>query len=501
MPVLPAPPGLTHEFPFGLRALPDRLPVRHLRLADVGTHPELPDHPVHQDLQVQLPHSREDRLARIRVGVHREGRILAHQLVQRKPQLLLVALGLRLHGDRNHRRRELDGLEHDGMLPIADRVAGRDVLEPDGGGDIAAVHFLDLLPLVGVHPQEPPHPFHRIPGGIVDPAPRLELPRVDPKEGQVPDEGVGHDLEDQAGEGLRVRSAPHRRGLPLPDDARHRWNVKRRREIGDNGIEQLLDPLVLERRPAQDGHELQPDRPLAQGPPKILLRDRLPLQVLFHQPVVGLRGRLDHLVPVGDRFRLVLRRDLLHVEVRPEGIVLEDKSLFRDQVDDASKLVLLAERYLHRNGHRVQPRAHHFQDPGEVRADPVHLVHKTDARHAVLVRLAPHRLRLRLHPFDRPENAHGAVEHPQAPLHLGGEIDVPGRVYDVDPVLLPEAGGGGRGDGDPALLLLLHPVHGGGTLVYLAQPVRNAGVIENTLRGRSLTRIDVGHDADISGSF
>ena len=43
----------------------------------------------------------------------------------------------------------------------------------------------------------------------------------------------------------------------------------------------------------------------------------------------------------------------------------------------------------------------------------------------------------------------------------------PGGVDDVDAVALPEAGGGGGGDGDAALLLLRHPVHGGGAVMGL----------------------------------
>ncbi len=58
--------------------------------------------------------------------------------------------------------------------------------------------------------------------------------------------------------------------------------------------------------------------------------------------------------------------------------------------------------------------------------------------------------------------------------------------------------GGGR-DGDPALLLLDHPVHGGGALVHLADLVRSAGVIEHPFRGGGLAGIDVGHDADVPG--
>ncbi len=62
----------------------------------------------------------------------------------------------------------------------------------------------------------------------------------------------------------------------------------------------------------------------------------------------------------------------------------------------------------------------------------------------------------------------------------------------------PEAVGRGRGDGDPALLLLDHPVHGGSALVDLAQLVVDAGVIEDPLGHRGLARVDVGHDPDVA---
>ena len=39
------------------------------------------------------------------------------------------------------------------------RVAGVDVLEADGRGDVAGAHFLDLAALVGVHLQQAPDAF------------------------------------------------------------------------------------------------------------------------------------------------------------------------------------------------------------------------------------------------------------------------------------------------------------------------------------------------------
>ena len=57
----------------------------------------------------------------------------------------------------------------------------------------------------------------------------------------------------------------------------------------------------------------------------------------------------------------------------------------------------------------------------------------------VLVGLAPHRLGLRLDAGDRVEHGDGAVEHAQRPLDLDREVDVAGRVDDVDAVVVPDS--------------------------------------------------------------
>ena len=57
--------------------------------------------------------------------------------------------------------------------------------------------------------------------------------------------------------------------------------------------------------------------------------------------------------------------------------------------------------------------------------------------HAVLVGLAPDRLGLRLDAGDAVEHGDGAVEHAQRALDLDGEVDVAGRVDDVDAVVVP----------------------------------------------------------------
>ena len=118
--------------------------------------------------------------------------------------------------------------------------------------------------------------------------------------------------------------------------------------------------------------------------------------------------------------------------------------------------------------------------------------------HGVLVGLAPHGHRLRLDAGDAVEDGDGAVEDAQRALDLGGEVDVAGGVDDVDLVVLPPAGRRGGRDGDAALLLLLHPVHGGGALVDLTDLVGDAGVEQDALGGGGLAGVDVRHDADVA---
>ena len=128
----------------------------------------------------------------------------------------------------------------------------------------------------------------------------------------------------------------------------------------------------------------------------------------------------------------------------------------------------------------------------------VHLVDEGDPRHAVLVGLMPDGLALGLDAFAGAEDHHAAVEHPQAPLHLGGEIDVAGRVDQVDLDVLPGEGDRGGVDRDAPLLLLGVVVGDGGALVDLAHAVAEAAVEQHPLGDGGLAGVDVGDHADVA---
>ena len=136
-----------------------------------------------------------------------------------------------------------------------------------------------------------------------------------------------------------------------------------------------------------------------------------------------------------------------------------------------------------------------------VGADAVELVDEGNARHVVLGGLTPNGLGLRLDAGDGVEDGDGTVEDAQAALDLGREVNVARGVDDLDDVVLPEARGSSGGNSNAALLLLNHPVHGGGAIVDLTDLVSLAGVVKDALGSGRLTGVDVSHDADVAKVF
>ena len=127
------------------------------------------------------------------------------------------------------------------------------------------------------------------------------------------------------------------------------------------------------------------------------------------------------------------------------------------------------------------------------------------------IRLSPDILRLGLNTALCVEDTDSAVQDAERSLNLDREIDVSGRIDDVNAVFLrtrldlisllqgPMAGRRGRRDCNAALSLLLHVVHRGGTFVGLTDLVVDACVVEDALGQCRFSGIDMRHDSDISG--
>ncbi|MPN39318.1 hypothetical protein SDC9_186846 [bioreactor metagenome] len=75
------------------------------------------------------------------------------------------------------------------------------------------------------------------------------------------------------------------------------------------------------------------------------------------------------------------------------------------------------------------------------------------------------------------------------------------RVDDVDAMSAPIGSRRGGRNRDAALLLLNHIIHGGSAFMYLAEFVNLARIVQNSLRRRGFTGVNVCHDPDVAGFF
>ncbi len=195
---------------------------------------------------------------------------------------------------------------------------------------------------------------------------------------------------------------------------------------------------------------------------------------------------------------LQIRRDLFAADVFAQVVII-DIGFHLHQVDDPFECVLAADGQL--DGDRVTLQAvfHHFHRTVEIGAHRVHLIDIHHAGNMVFVGLMPDSLRLRLHASLGAQHRHTAVQNAKRAFHFHGEVHVARGVDDIDSMTIPRAGGSGGGNGDTSLLLLLHPVHGGGAIMGLTDLVVDACIIQDSFGGGGLTGIDMRHDADVTG--
>src|SRR5580704_14990382 len=501
--VLAAAAGLAHELALGLDRAANGLAVGDLRLADVGVDLELALHAVDDDLEVQLAHAGNDGLPGFLVRVHAKRGIFLREPLQGEAHLLLVDFGLRLHGHRDDGLGKLHLLQDDDLVRIAQRVARGHILQAHRSGDVARVHFLDLGAVARMHLQEPPDALVAILVRYVHLVAGIQGARIDAEEREVPHERVVQDLEGERRERLGIIRLA-RQLLAALAVSPHRRDLDRRGHVLDHRVEHRLHALVLEGRAAGDQADVVLERACAQAALDLLHRQIAALEVFVQELVRAFRGGLDHLRAPAPALLQHVRRNIPVLELHALGLFVPENRFHLDEIDDAGESVLGADGQLNGHGIAAQTAADLIHAAQEVRAGAIHLVDERDPRDAVLVHLAPYRFRLRLHARHRAVDGDGRIEHAQAALDFDGEVHVPRRIDDVDAMLgkalvhsLPEASGRRGGDGDAALLFLLHVIHHGRAVVHLADLVRDAGVKQNTLGRGGLARINMRRDTDV----
>ena len=500
MTILALTAGLTGILGLLIHSLADGLLVGNLRSTDVGLHLELTEQTVNNDLQVQLAHAGDDGLPGFLVGVGPEGGVFFGQLAQSNAHLLLTGLGLGLDSNLDNRLGEDHGLQDDGMVLITEGVAGGGVLHTDSSGDIAGVNHVDIFPVVGVHLQDPTQTLLGALGAVQNRAALFQSTGVHTEVAQLTNIGVGSNLERQGGEGGFIGSGTEVLFLGLGVDALDALLIQRAGHIVNNSVQNFLNTLVLVRGTADHGHHLVGNCRLTDDSLDLGNGDFLTLQVLHGQVIIQSGdGIQQFLVVLVGQVHHVLG-DVFHTDILTQ-LIIEDICLHGQQVDIALEESLGADGQL--NGHSIalQTLVDHGQNSVEVGTHDVHLVDIDHPGDLVLIGLTPNGLSLGLNAALGAQNGNSTVQNTQGALHLYGEVHVARGINDVQAAALPEAGSSSGSDGDTALLLLGHPVHGSGAVVGLTDLVVAAGVEQDTLGRGGFTGIDVGHDAEVSGIF
>ena len=217
-----------------------------------------------------------------------------------------------------------------------------------------------------------------------------------------------------------------------------RRNVERARQEVHDRVQHRLHALVLERAAAQHrGHAAGDGGPPDRGDELLRRRARCPRGRAPSSPRRSRRWSRPACRATRGPPRAWSAGMSTTSYLSPLPSVCQSSAAHADQVDDAAEVGLDAPRQLDDQRGRAQPVGDHLDAAVELGADPVHLVDEADPRHAVAVGLPPDGLGLRLDAGDAVEDRDRAVEHAQRALHLDGEVDVAGRVDDVDGVVTP----------------------------------------------------------------
>ena len=133
-----------------------------------------------------------------------------------KTELFLVGLAFRFDRDRYDRIGKIDRFKNDRLVFVAQRIAGRRGFQPDRGGDVAGINFLDLFALVRVHLEQAADSLSFSFGRIINAGAGSDRAGIDAKKRQRTDERIGHDLKREGGKWRVIFRRPLRRQYWCP---------------------------------------------------------------------------------------------------------------------------------------------------------------------------------------------------------------------------------------------------------------------------------------------
>ncbi len=435
---------------------------------------------------MKLTHTRNHGLAGFFISLNTESRVFFSKLLKAYAKLVEVFLSLGLYRDTDNGIGELHSFEHDRTVLVTESITGADILETYTCADIAAIDKLFGILLIRVHLEKTRHTLFLTRTGIEDICAGDNFTGVNAEECQTTNIGVGGNLERESTHGSFARRLTGNDFVgAIGQTTFYRTRIEGAGEVSADSVEKTLNTFVLERRTTDHGHEVHRQGSLTESTLDFLnCNSGGIVEILGHYIVVVFGDFLKHLVMPFLSFVFECSRNFLYRIVGTHCLVVPEDSLHLDEVDNAFKSLLCTDRNLNGAGicaEDILELTHYFE---EVSARAVHLVHVADTGHVVFIGLAPYSLRLRLHTTNGAESGNGTVEHTERTLHLDSKVDVSRGVDKVDFIFLgivvPESGRSSRGDCDTALLLLLHPVHGGCAVMHLADLVGKTGIEKDT---------------------
>ena len=390
-------------------------------------------------------------------------------------QLVLVALGLRADGYRQHRNGGRGPGNDDRSAPGSERVAGRHVAQLGNGGQIAGRNLVHRHLLLAPQGEKAVQLLVGVGAGVGEYGVRADGARDHLEQRDLAHIGVGKGLED-AGQHLAARLGPDL-ALLIAGVHHHPGAVERRRSDLANECRQAVDGDVLGRRSAQHGKDLRRRHSVRQGLLELLEVEALALEIALHQVVVGDHDALDQGVVHGV---------LLGFHVARYGPGRRLSALVGDggvgqEVGDTAERGLGADGELEGSDARAEGVLQLLEGPGEVGALTIELVDEDEAGEPHLGGSLPHQLGLDLDAFDRADDEYRQVGYSQRRHGVGAEIGVAGAIQQVDLVVVPLEGGEGDRDGDVAPHLLRVEVRGRGAVLDPSFAVGHSGGEEQRL--------------------
>ena len=460
---------------------------------------------------MKLAHPGNDRLTGFLVGRDAERRVFLREALQADGKLFLVRFRRRFDGHGNDRFRERRRLEHEVVFADAERVAGDDFFRPDQRADVSGIRRVDFFAVHRLHDHEAGNAFRLARARIIERVALLQRAAVEAEEHELADVRVGPQLEAQTDRLRVVVRFDARFRFAVVLERLHRRQVKRGRQVIDDRVEHHLDALVLEGRARNHADEVQRERRFADGDAQLVRGNFLPFEVFFRDRVVEIGNGLDQRFAIFFIIRLEVRGNVrlgVFHALRVAFVVNVGTAL--DEVDEPRERFARADGNVKRMRVPAKLFANALDGVEEIRSRAVHLVDVGDARNVVFVHLAPNRFGLRLNAGDRAENGDRAVENAERALDFRREVDVSGRVDDVQAMRnlgersvrrRPPAGNRRGRNRDSALLFLLHPVRRRGAFVNFAGFVNDACIEKNALGRRRFPRVNVRGDAEVSRVF